>query len=143
VNVKQDESGNFFLKRRLFGRRAFVVVVFMISFAALWVWPHASFAVVHVVKDGRIETVPGFRFENIVYGWDKLFVDVVNMTNRNMTFGGTMIFLDRRGNPVASARLLPAKVVHDSIRRYKGHFVKGTGETARRAARVFWDFSPR
>jgi hypothetical protein len=132
--VKQD--GNFFLKRQLWQ-------VFVPAILAVLVLPGVSSAVAHVVKEGRIETVPGFRFENVVYDWDKLFVDVVNMTNRNVTFGGTMIFLDRRGNPVASARLLPAKVVRDSIRRYKGHFVEGTGETARRATRVFWDFAPR
>jgi hypothetical protein len=115
----------------------------MISLAAVFLWPEVSSAVVHVVKEGRIEGIPGFRFENVVYAWDKVFIDVVNMTNRNLMFGGTMVFLDRRGTPVASARLLPAKVVHDGVRRYKAHFLEGTGETARRAARIFWDFSPR
>jgi hypothetical protein len=115
----------------------------MVSLVGVLASPGASSAVAHVVKDGRIESVPGLRFENVVYDWDRLFIDVVNMTNRNMMFGGTMIFLDRRGRPVASARLLPAKVVRDSVKRYKGQFVEGTGETARRAARVFWDLGPR
>ena len=138
----KQESRGFSWKRRLV-RGAFVAVAWMISLGAVFLWPHVSSAVVHVVKDGRIEGVPGFRFENVVYAWDKIFIDVVNMTNRNLTFGGTMIFLYRRGTPVASVRLLPAKVVHDSVRRYKAHFLEGTGETARRAARVFWDFGPR
>jgi hypothetical protein len=137
--MKQDEG--FSLKRRIFGWEASVVVTLAVFLVA--VSPGVSSALSHVVRDGRIETVPGFRFENVVYGWDRLFIDVVNMTDRNLMFGGTMVFLDRRGNSVASVRLLPAKVVHDSVKRYKGHFVKGTGETARRAARVFWDFSPR
>ncbi|MDR1977718.1 MAG: hypothetical protein LBQ42_03180 [Synergistaceae bacterium] len=131
-------------KRRIFRWRASVAfVMLMVSLVGVLASPGASSAVAHVVKDGRIESVPGLRFENVVYDWDRLFIDVVNMTNRNMMFGGTMIFLDRRGRPVASARLLPAKVVRDSVKRYKGQFVEGTGETARRAARVFWDLGPR
>lgn len=137
--MKQDKSMDFSLKRRLF-RGTLVLVAYL---AAVFLRPGVSSAVVHVVKEGRIEGIPGFRFENVVYAWDKVFIDVVNMTNRNLTFGGTMIFLDRRGAPVASARLLPAKVVHGSARRYKAHFLEGTGETARRAAQIFWDFSPR
>jgi hypothetical protein len=126
------QGKDFILKSRIF--------VWGLSVVLTLASASMSFA---VVKDGRIETVPGFRFENVIYGWDQIFIDVVNMTDRNTMFGGTMVFLDRRGNPVASVRLLPAKVVRDSVRRYKSHFVKGTGETARRAARVIWDFSPR
>ncbi|MDR2180354.1 MAG: hypothetical protein LBP21_08590 [Synergistaceae bacterium] len=139
--MKRD--GIFSSKRRLFRQRASVALILMIFFAAVFMWAGVASAVVHVVKEGRIEGIPGFRFENLVYDWDKIFIDVVNMTNRNTTFGGTMVFLDRRGNSVASARLLPAKVAHESVRRYKGHFLEGTGETARRAARIFWDFGPR
>ncbi|MDR3231779.1 MAG: hypothetical protein LBT65_10085 [Synergistaceae bacterium] len=94
-----------------------------------------------VVRDDRI--APGLRFENVRYNWNSIFIDVVNMTDRNKLFGGTMIFLDRHGNPVASARLLPHKIVRNSARRYTGYFISGAGETARRASRVIWDFGPR
>ena len=96
-----------------------------------------------VVRDARIEDVPGLRFENVVYNWESLFIDVVNMSNRNVTFGGTMIFLDRYGNSVASVRLLPRKVARNSIRRYTGYFTEGAGDAARRAVRVIWDFGAR
>ena len=137
--MKQDKIKDFFLKRQLLKWQAGFVLALALTLGL----SGASSAGVHVVKEGRIEGVPGFRFENIVYNWDSLFVDVVNMTQRNSVFGRTMVFLDNWGNPVAIARLLPAKVVHESIKRYKGHFVEGTGETARRATRVFWDFGSR
>jgi len=95
-----------------------------------------------VVRDDRIWDVPGLRFENVRYNWNSIFIDIVNMTNRNMYFGGTMIFLDRHGNPVASARLLPHKIQCNSVRRYTACFTSGAGEAARRASRVIWDFGP-
>ncbi|MDR2176349.1 MAG: hypothetical protein LBO82_10510 [Synergistaceae bacterium] len=94
----------------------------------------------NVVRDGRIGGIPGLRFENVVYRWDRLTLDVVNMTGRNRFFGGTMVFLDRFGKPVASARLLPRKIPGGTVRRYTCYFTEGSGETARRAARVVWDF---
>ena len=100
----------------------------------------AAFAVVH---DDRIADLPGLRFENVIYNWDRVFIDVVNMTNRNVLFGGTMIFLDRFGNPVASAHLLPKKVPRNGAKRYTGYFIEGAGEMARRAERVVWDFGAR
>ena len=96
-----------------------------------------------IVKDGRIEEIPGFRFQGVRYEWNKVVLDIVNMTNRNAIFGGTMTFLDRRGNPVARVRLQSKKVAHNSMERYTGYCVLGTGESARRAVRVIWDFGPR
>ena len=93
-----------------------------------------------VVRDDKIEDVPGFRFENVVYAWDKVALDVVNTTSANRLFGGTMIFLDRRGKPVASASLLPKKIAALRVERYTARFVEGSGEAARRATRVVWDF---
>jgi hypothetical protein len=120
-----------------------VLPVLVLVWALVLTSPGVSVAVVGVVRDGRIEDVPGVRFENILYAWNSLSIDVVNMTNRSMTFGGTMTFLDRRGRPVARVRLLPKKILRDSVERYKGYFVEGTGETARRASRILWDFGPR
>ena len=102
-----------------------------------------SGAVSGAVKDNIIEDVPGFRFENIVYAWDKIILDVVNMTHDNGLFGGTMIFLDHRGRPTAKAVLLPKKVAGMSAERYTAHLVEGSGEAARRASRVIWDFGTR
>jgi hypothetical protein len=93
--------------------------------------------------DGRIGEVPGLRFENVRYEWDSIFIDIVNMTDRNVFFGGTMIFLDRHGDPVASARLLPHRIDRNSVKRYRGYFTRGAGEAARRASRVIWDLGPR
>ena len=108
-------------------------------FWVFWMAPPAS----AVVKDAVIEDVPGFRFENVVYHWSNIFIDVVNMTNRNESFGGTMIFLDRYGSPVAIVKLLPQRIARNSSRRYTGYCVSGTGEAARRAVRVVWDFRPQ
>ena len=107
---------------------------------ALFVLLGAGSSASAVVRDARIEDVPGFRFENVVYYWSNIYIDVVNMTNRNESFGGTMIFLDRYGSPVAKVRLLPQKIIRNSSRRYTGYCVSGTGEAARRAARVVWNF---
>jgi len=95
------------------------------------------------VRYSRIETVPGFRFENLVYAWDKLTLDVVNITPNNNFFEGTMVFLDRRGRPVAKAELLPRQIIGQRSVRYIAYFVEGSGETARRALRVIWDFGVR
>ena len=95
------------------------------------------------VRYSRIEKITGFRFENLVYAWDKLVLDVVNTTPDNSLFGGTMIFLDRRGKPLASASLLPKEIVGLNSERYNAYFVTGSGEAARRATRVIWDFVTR
>ena len=96
-----------------------------------------------VVRHSRIEAVPGFRFENLVYSWNKVMLDVVNTTCNNRFFEGTMIFLDRRGRTVARATLLPRKIASRGTQRYNAYFIDGSGETARRASRVLWDFSSR
>ena len=119
------------------GRRGWGICL---VFCALFLFFREAVPASAVVRDARIEDVPGFRFENVVYNWSSIFIDVVNMTNRNESFGGTMIFLDRWGNIVARVRLLPQKIVRNSTRRYTGYCVSGTGEAARRAARVTWDF---
>jgi hypothetical protein len=126
------------------GRRGiFAILVSALISAARLASPGDASAVTGTVKDGMIEDVPGVRFENMFYTWNSLSIDVVNTTDRNMTFGGVMTFLDRRGRPVARVRLLPKKIVRDTAERYKGFFAEGTGETARRASRILWDFGPR
>ena len=95
------------------------------------------------LRYSNIEAVPGFRFENLVYFWNKVMLDVVNTTCNTSFFEGTMIFLDRRGRIVARATLLPRRIASRGTQRYNAYFVDGSGETARRAARVLWDFSSR
>gem|GEM_PF-2155754 len=92
------------------------------------------------VKDYHIEEVPGLWFENILYAWNKVTLDVVNTTPDNIMFGGTMIFLDYHGKPIAKASLLPKKISGLNSERYTAHFIEGSGEAARRAVRVIWDF---
>ena len=111
-----------------------------VCLTVLLILPGAASA---VVKDGRIEDVVGFRFQNVIYNWDSIFIDIVNMTDRNVSFGGIMTFVDRNGYPVARVHLLPKKIVRKSVERYTGYCLEGTGETARRAVRVIWDSSSR
>jgi hypothetical protein len=126
------------LSGRIFSAALFLAFFTAVFFGSAWAGISSN-----VVRDGRIDDVPGFRFENMVYRWDRLIVDVVNMTGRNQFFGGTMVFLNRFSEPVASARFLPQKVPGNSVKRYTCYFTEGSGETARRAVRVMWDFGIR
>jgi hypothetical protein len=133
-------------KRTLFSGRFFGAVLFSAFLAAVFfgpAWAGSGIPSSNIVRDGGIGDVPGLRFENMVYRWDRLIVDVVNMTGRNRFFGGTMVFLDRFSKPVASARFLPQKVPGSGVKRYTCYFTEGSGETARRATRVVWDFGAR
>ena len=96
-----------------------------------------------VVREGAIEGRSGFSFRNLIYKWDHLFVDIVNGTQQNVSFGGAMLFLDRYGKTVARAELLPEKVKRKSFRRYRGRFVEGSGEEASKAVRLMWLFELR
>jgi hypothetical protein len=116
----------------------FAVVLTAVFFGSAWAGTSSN-----VVRDGRVDDTPGLRFENMVFKWDRLIVDVVNMTGRNQFFGGTMVFLDRFSKPVASACFLPQKIPGNSFKRYICNFTEGSGETARRATRVVWDFGAR
>ena len=95
------------------------------------------------VRHDRIEKIPGLRFENLVYAWSKVELDVVNTTSDNVFFWGTMIFLDRRGKPLAGASVVPKTIAGLKKERYTAFFVEGSGEAARRAVRVIWDFGAR
>ena len=100
----------------------------------------ASEAFYATVRYNRIEKVPGFRFDNLVYAWNKVELDVENTTTEAKPFSGTMLFLDHRGRLLASASLLQKKIAGLRTERYTAYFVKGSGESARRAARIIWDF---
>jgi hypothetical protein len=91
----------------------------------------------------RIEKVPGLQFGNLIYAWGKVELDVINITPDTRMFGGTMIFLDRRGRPLARASLLPKKITGLKSERYTAYFVEGSGEIAQHAVSVIWDFGTR
>ena len=95
------------------------------------------------VRYNKIEKVPGLRFGNFVYWWNKVELDVVNTTSDNRLFGATMIFLDRRGRPLASASLLPKKIAGRKAERYTAYFVEGSGEAAKHATSIIWDLGTR
>ena len=90
-----------------------------------------------------IEKVPGLQFGNLVYAWNKVELDVVNATSDNKVFGGAMIFLDRRGRPLARASLLPKKIAGMKTERYIAYFVEGSGEAVQHATSAIWDFGTR
>jgi len=132
INGKQGEKRNVF--------QFFCVVCVAVAIVLVLTFPGAARA---ALRHSRIEAVPGFRFENLVYSWNKVMLDVVNTTSSNNSFEGTMIFLDRRGKTVARANLLPRNIAARRSQRYNAYFVEGSGETARRALRVLWDFNSR
>ena len=127
------------MRRRNFGGLSLALLAAAFLLAG---WPGLCPAEA-VVREGGIEGRPGFSFRNLIYEWDHLLVDIVNGTRRNVTFGGTMIFLDRHGRTVARAELLPERIKRKSSRRYKGLFVEGSGEEASRAMRLMWLFDLR
>ena len=130
-------------KRPLLWGKFFCAVLFTAFLVAVFFGPARAEISSNVVRDGGIGEISGLRFENMVYRWDRLIVDVVNMTGRSQFFGGTMVFLNRLSKPVASARFLPQKIPGNSAKRYTCYFTEGSGETARRAMRVVWDFGAR
>ena len=95
------------------------------------------------VRYDKIEEIPGFRFKNFVYAWNKVELDVVNTTADIRQFEGTIVFLDRRGRALARANLLPKKIYGGKTERCTAYFVKGSGEIAQRASSVIWDFGVR
>ena len=93
-----------------------------------------------VIKDGAIRGKSGLSFGSIAYTFNGLSVTVRNSTKYNVNFGGTMIFLDKNYRVLAKAELLTAKIKRHSSRRYSGFFSYGTGEEAKRAKYLEWEF---
>ena len=93
-----------------------------------------------VIKDGAIRGKSGLSFGSIAYTFNGLSVTVRNSTKYNVNFGGTMIFLDKNYRVLAKAELLTAKIKRHSSRKYSGFFSYGTGEEAKRAKYLEWEF---
>ena len=93
-----------------------------------------------VIVDGAVRGKKGFSYSNIVYGFDSLTVTIKNSSKYNRDFGGTMLFLDKNYKVIASAELMNAKIKRHSSRKYKAFFTEGTGDDARHARYLEWNF---
>mgnify|MGYP007102019528 CR=1 FL=1 len=93
-----------------------------------------------VIRDGAIRGKSGLSFGSIAYTFRGLSVTVRNSTKYNVNFGGTMIFLDKNYKVIAKAELLTAKIKRHSSRMYSGFFSYGTGEEAKSARYLEWEF---
>ncbi len=92
-----------------------------------------------VIRDGAIRG-KRLSFSAVAYTFKGLSVTIRNPSKYNVNFGGTMIFLDRNYRVIAKAELLTAKIKRHSSRRYKGFFSYGTGEEAKSARYLEWEF---
>ncbi len=92
-----------------------------------------------VVRDGAIRG-KGLSFSAVSYKFRELSVTIRNPSKYNVNFGGTMVFLDRNYRVIAKAELLTAKIKRHSSRRYRGFFSYGTGEEAKKARYLEWEF---
>lgn len=93
-----------------------------------------------VIKNGPIRGKSGLSFGGVSYNFDSLTVTIRNSSKYNLNFGGSMLFLDKNYRVIACADLLPAKVKRNSSRQYKAFFSYGTGEEARSAKYLEWEF---
>ena len=93
-----------------------------------------------LIRDGAIRGKTGLSFSAISYTFKGLGVTVRNGTKYNVNFGGTMVFLDKNYRVIAKAEILTAKIKRRSARRYSGFFSYGTGEDAKRAKYLEWEF---
>ncbi|MBQ7196195.1 MAG: hypothetical protein IJS40_02160 [Synergistaceae bacterium] len=93
-----------------------------------------------VILDGAIRGKNGLSYSAISYGFDSISVTIRNSTKYNVNFGGTMLFLDKNYKVLARAELLTAKIKRRSSRKYKAFFSEGTGNDAKRARYLEWEF---
>lgn len=93
-----------------------------------------------VILDGAIRGKNGLSYSSIAYSFDSISVTIRNSTKYNVNFGGSMLFLDKNYRVVARAELLTAKIKRHSSRKYKAFFSEGTGNDAKRARYLEWEF---
>lgn len=93
-----------------------------------------------VIIDGAVKGKSGFSYSNISYSFDSLSVTIRNSTKYNLNFGGSMLFLDKNYKVIARAELLNAKIKRRSSRKYRAFFSEGTGNDAKRARYLEWEF---
>ena len=92
------------------------------------------------IRDGAVKGKSGLSFGNVSYSFDSLTVTIRNSTKYNVNFGGTMLFLDRNYRVVAKAELMTAKIKRYSSRKYKAFFSHGSGNEAKSARYLEWEF---
>ena len=92
-----------------------------------------------LIRDGAIRG-KRLSFSAVSYTFKGLSVTIKNPSKYNVNFGGTMIFLDRSYRVIAKAELLTAKIKRHSSRRFSGFFSYGTGEEAKSARYLEWEF---
>ena len=110
---------------------------FILTLCLIFIFVTASDA---VILDGSIRGKSGFSYSNIAYSFDSLSITIKNSSKYNRDFGGTMLFLDKNYRVVARAELLKAKIKRHSTRRYQAFFSEGTGEDAKHARYLEWEF---
>ena len=91
----------------------------------------------NIIESG-IEGAAGFRFEKLMFESDYITFDIVNMTNQNVKFSASMLFVDIKGRVVAEADLLPRRIAANSKSSYKSFFVTGSAESAKRSDKIVW-----
>jgi len=93
-----------------------------------------------VIMDGAVRGKNGFSYSGISYGFDSLTVTIKNSSKYNRDFGGTMLFLDKNYKIIARAELMNAKIKRYSTRKFKAFFSQGTGNEAKSARYLEWEF---
>ena len=98
----------------------------------------ASGALSSNIIESEIDGAAGFRFEKLIFESDHVTFDIVNMTNENVKFSASMLFVDIRGRVVAEIDLLPRSIAANSKSSYKSFFVSGSPEAAKRSDKIRW-----
>ena len=112
-------------------KKIFTVLVMLVMFAGV------SEA---IVRFGAVPGKSGLSYSGVTYSFNSLDVIIRNSTKYNVNFGGTMVFLDKNYRVLAKAELFTAKVKRHSSRKYKAFFSEGTGEEAKNAKYLEWEF---
>ena len=115
-------------------RRVSRFIIILVLILALAGVSHA------LVRDGAIRGKKGLSFSNVNYAFDNVTLTVSNSTKYNVSFGGSMLFLDRHHRVVARAEVMKGKIKRHSSRRYKAFFTLGSGNEARTASFLEWEF---
>lgn len=93
-----------------------------------------------VVRNGSIEGKAGLSYGFMSYDFGSVNVTIMNGNRHQVTFGGTMVFLDKDYRVVARAGIPSGVIKRNSSRRYKGFFTEGSGSSAQKAKYVRWEF---
>ena len=93
-----------------------------------------------VIRNGSIRGKSGISYGSISYSFESLSVVIRNSNAHNVTFGGSMLFLDRNYRVIAKAELLSATIKRHSSRKYKAFFSSGSGNEAQAAKYLEWEF---